>query len=115
LRLVDTARGPLTCVVPDDVPVGSDVLVSVRPEDVSIDERPGGEDRAAGAGGGEGWEATVTQVVFLGECVDIRLAVGDVQLRARVHPSVRVRRNDSVRLTFRPDRAIAIRAEGGPA
>ena len=111
LRRVDTAYGAITCVVPDDAPAGSDVLVSIRPEDVAVNERPGGDDGAAG----EGWEATVTQAVFLGECVDCRLTVGDLLLRARVHPSVRARRGDTVRLTFRPERAIAIRPEGGPA
>ncbi len=114
LRRVETAHGPITCVVPDDAPVGSDVLVSIRPEDVAVSERPGGGEAADGAAR-EAWEATVTQAVFLGECVDCRLAVGALLLRARVHPSVRLRRGDSVRLTFRPERVIAIRAEGGPA
>ncbi len=122
LRRVETAHGPVNCVVPDDAPTGSDVLVSIRPEDVSVDERRDGDDgpeggaagRAGSGAAGEGWEATVTQAVFLGECVDCRLAVGDLLLRARVHPSVRMRRGDVVRLTFRPERAIAIRAEGGP-
>ncbi|MGQ0571619.1 MAG: ABC transporter ATP-binding protein [Armatimonadota bacterium] len=115
LRRVDTAYGPITCAVTDDAPLGSDVLVSIRPEDVAVHERRNGEDGPTGGAAGEGWEATVEQAVFLGECVDCRLAVGDLLLRARVHPSVRMRRGDSVRLTFRPERAIAIRVEGGLA
>ncbi len=108
LRRVGTAHGPIMCVVPDDAPAGSDVLVSIRPEDVVVGTVAEGDSGAAG----EGWEAIVTQAVFLGESVDCRLTVGDLLLRARVHPSVRLRRGDHVRLTFRPERAIAIRAEG---
>lgn len=100
-RRVQTASGPVACVIPDDAPVGSDVVVSIRPEDVAVTE--GGE--------GEGWEATVTQAVFLGECVDCRLAVGDLELRARIHPSVHVRRGDRVRASFRSDRCVAIRLD----
>jgi iron(III) transport system ATP-binding protein len=101
LGRVDTANGPVTCVVPDDAPEGSEVVVSIRPEDVTV----------AQGDGDDGWDATVTQAVFLGECVDCRLAVGDVELRARIHPSVRVRRGDRVRVSFRSDRCVAVRLE----
>ncbi len=103
-RRVDTPYGPITCVVPEDVQAGSEVLVSVRPEDVTV---------AGARDDDDGWEATVTQAVFLGECVDCRVAVGDLELRARVHPSVRMRRGDRVRLSFYPERCIAIRFTGG--
>jgi iron(III) transport system ATP-binding protein len=112
LRRVDTPHGPVICVVSDDAPVGTEVLVSVRPEDVTVQEsRPGVAAAGDEATGGEGWDAVVTQAVFLGESVDCHLAVGDLVLRARVHPSVRVRRGSRVRATFRPERAIAIRPE----
>ncbi|MDR7481116.1 MAG: ABC transporter ATP-binding protein [Armatimonadota bacterium] len=101
---VVTAHGPIACALADPALAGGDVLVSVRPEDVVV---------AADAGRTDGWDATVTQAVFLGETVDCRLAVGALHLRARVHPSVAVRRGDRVRVAFRPDRAIAIRPEGG--
>ena len=101
LGRVETAHGPVVCVLPDDAPAGSDVVVSVRPEDVTV----------AVGNGDDGWDATVTQAVFLGDCVDCRLAVGDVELRARIHPSVRVRRGDRVRVSFRSDRCVAIRLE----
>ena len=99
---VQTACGALLCAIPGGAPAGGEVTVSVRPEDVVIHEPP----RPDGA-----WEATVEQVVFLGECMDCRLAVDGQLLRARAHPSVRVRRGDRVFLTFRPDRCIAIRLE----
>jgi iron(III) transport system ATP-binding protein len=106
---VETAWGPIACVVPDGAADGTEVLVSVRPEDVEVGPTGGATDHAAG----DSWEATVTQAVFLGECVDCQVALGDLTLRARVHPSIRMRRGDRVRLTFRPERSIAIQAEGG--
>jgi len=106
---VETRCGPLVCTIPEGATAGREVTVSVRPEDVSIHERPQPE----GA-----WAATVEQVVFLGECMDCRLAVGDQVLRVRAHPSVVVRRGDRVFLVLRPERCIAIRpdadASGAP-
>ncbi len=100
---VDTPHGPILCVAPAGAPTGARVMVSIRPEDVSV----------LTESAGEGWEATVAQSVFLGESLDCRITVGDaLSLRARVHPSVRVRRGDRVRLSFRPERCIAILPEG---
>jgi iron(III) transport system ATP-binding protein len=99
---VETACGPLVCTIPEGAAPGREVTVSVRPEDVSIHERPQPE----GA-----WEATVEQVVFLGECMDCRLAIGGQVLRVRAHPSVVVRRGDRVFLALRPERCIAIRPD----
>jgi iron(III) transport system ATP-binding protein len=99
---VDTACGPLVCTILGGAAPGGEVTVSVRPEDVSIHEAPPPQD---------GWEATVEQVVFLGECVDCRLSAGALPLRVRAHPSVRVRRGDRVFLTFRAERCVAIRPE----
>ena len=106
LYRVETAAGPLTCAIPGGEAVGREVIVSIRPEDVSIDERR----RPEGA-----WEATVEQAIFLGECIDCRLLAGPLPVRARAHPSVRVRRGDRVFLAFHPERCIAIRPEGEPS
>jgi iron(III) transport system ATP-binding protein len=115
LYRVETAYGPLVCAIPDgagragaggrqDAPgQGCRVLVSVRPEDVSIRAEPGPSPEA--------WEGIVEQVVFLGECVDCRVAVGDLLLRVHAHPAVRVRRGDRVSLVFLADRCIAVRSE----
>jgi iron(III) transport system ATP-binding protein len=103
-RYVETAPGPVACAVPDDIPTGDEVVVSVRPEDVIV-----------AVGGGDGWEATVTQAVFLGESVDCRVAIGNLELRARIHPSVRVRRGDRVRAAVRSERCVALRLGAGAA
>jgi iron(III) transport system ATP-binding protein len=101
LYRVETAPGPITCLLSQGVAHGGTVLVSIRPEDISI----------AQTSGGEGWDATVEQAVFLGESLDCRLTVGDLVIRARVHPSIRVRRGDRVRLSLRSDRCVAIRLD----
>jgi len=103
LYRVDTTFGPILCIPSGEALPGSAVLVSIRPEDISVTD---------GGPAGEGWEATVEQVVFLGDSVDCRLALSGLVLRARVHPSVRLRRGDRVWLSFRPDRCIAIRPAG---
>ena len=108
LYRVETAYGPLVCTIPDGRAGQSvRVLVSVRPEDVSIQAEPGPLPEA--------WAGTVEQVVFLGECVDCRVAVGDLLLRVHAHPAVRVRRGDRVSLAFRADRCIAVRSEDDAA
>lgn len=102
---VETPYGPLACTLAEGGAWAREhrVLVSVRPEDVSIQTEPGPPPEA--------WEGTVEQVVFLGECVDCRVAVGDLLLRVHAHPAVRVRRGDRVSLVFRSDRCIAFRSE----
>ncbi len=102
LYRVDTTQGTILCTIPGGAAPNSEVLVSIRPEDVAI--RDGGARPGA-------WEATVEQVVFLGESVDCRLAVGGLMLRAHAHPSLRVRRGDKVSLEFNPERCVAIRPE----
>jgi len=101
LYRVETGPGPITCLLSQGVPPSGDVLVSIRPEDISITRDPAGD----------GWEATVEQAVFLGESIDCRLLAGDVLLRARVHPSIRMRRGERVRLTFQSERCVAIRLD----
>ncbi len=102
LYRVDTTLGSIECMIPGGAAPRSEVLVSIRPEDVAI--RDGGARPGA-------WEATVEQVVFLGESVDCRLAVGELMLQAHAHPSLGVRRGDRVSLEFNPERCVAIRPE----
>jgi iron(III) transport system ATP-binding protein len=99
---IQTPYGTLTCAVPDGRS-GRDVLVSVRPEDITVDDDARSDPEA--------WDATIGQVVFLGESVDCRLDVGNLELRARLHPSFRMRRGERARVSFRADRCVAIRLD----
>jgi len=96
---ITTPYGPITCAMLDDGRPGREVLVSIRPEDIDVSSDAGSNQEA--------WEAIIGQVVFLGEAVDCRLAVGNLELRARLHPSFRLRRGERVRLSFRSDRCVA--------
>ncbi len=103
LHRVETAHGPIIATMVGGAAPQTDVLVSIRPEDVVMHAA-----QPAGMPAGT-WEATVEQVVFLGELVDCRLAVDGLILRAHAHPSVRLRRGDKVVVEFNPERCIAIR------
>jgi iron(III) transport system ATP-binding protein len=103
LYRIETAHGTIVATIVGQVDVRADVLVSIRPEDVVVHEA-----RPAGAPAGT-WSATVEQVLFLGETVDCRLVVDGLVLRARVHPSVRLKRGDKVGVEFNPERCVAIR------
>jgi iron(III) transport system ATP-binding protein len=102
---VETDHGAIVATVAGQADPRAEVLVSIRPEDVLIHTTQPADTSAT-------WEATVDQVVFLGELVDCRLAVDGLLLRAHAHPSIRVRRGDRVFLEFNPERCIAIRPEG---
>jgi iron(III) transport system ATP-binding protein len=104
LWLVETPYGSMTCAVPANGRPANEVLVSVRPEDIVVVDDDASVD-------GNAWDASIGQVVFLGESVDCRLTVGDLELRARLHPSFVKHRGDRVRLSFRADRCVAIRLE----
>ncbi len=102
--VVQTAYGPLPCVTPDKVETGTDVLVSVRPEDIQLSPpSPGGSP--------SGWVGKVDQVSFLGGLVDYQISVGQLKLRARVHSSIYFQEGESVYLTFQPDRCSVIPAD----
>jgi len=103
LHRVETAHGPIVATIAGQADPRTEVLVSIRPEDVVIHAA-----QPAGTTAGT-WEATVEQVVFLGESVDCRLAVDGLILRAHAHPAVRLRRGDKVVVEFNPERCIAIR------
>ncbi len=93
--LIQTAHGPLHCVMPDQVRTGTEVLVSVRPEDIRL---------APCSGSPSEWVGKVEQVSFLGGLIDYQISVGPLKLRARVHSSIFFREGELVQLTFQPDR-----------
>ncbi len=99
LCIVQTAHGPLRCVMPDKVRTGMDVLVSVRPEDILL--IPSGSSPT-------GWAGRVDQVSFLGGLVDYQISVGSLKLRARVHSSIFFREGELVSIAFQPDRCSII-------
>lgn len=99
--LVKTSCGTLSCAIPDAVKPGTQVLLSIRPEDIQLTARPP-------EGSGAEWVGKVEQGSFLGGLMDYRIIVGDLVLRARVHPSVFFQRGEQVHLVFHPQRCAIV-------
>ena len=93
---VATKEGPLSCSSHHAFTEGDEVAVAIRPENVQVwTERPADEDVNV-------LEGTVATLVFLGEAMDCRIAVGDQLIRANLHPSSMVRRGNTVYLVMQP-------------
>lgn len=96
---VETKHGILRCPVPEGL-VGDNILVSVRPENIDVLRDPGSADNV--------FAATVEASAFLGEFMDCRMNVGGTELRVRVHPSLGLRRGESVYLRFPPESCMVV-------
>src|SRR5215208_202670 len=90
---VRTNDGELRVRSQADFPVGSNVVVSARPEHIGID--------ASGNGTGPNrWRGRVAARAFLGESVDHVVSVGSREIRARCNPSISIPPETEVALTF---------------
>ena len=85
-------------------PLGADdkVLLSVRPEDVDL-----AESMPEGVNVREG---KVDQKVFLGECVDFQVKLGERTLLSRRHPSLRTPIGHAIFVRLDPDKCVALKA-----
>jgi ABC-type Fe3+/spermidine/putrescine transport system ATPase subunit len=68
---------------------GSKVVVSIRPEQITMVDDPGASVTGA-------WKAEVTARGFMGDVVEHELKVGDLVLRMRCNPEVSIPRGDQV-------------------
>ncbi len=98
---VKTPYGTLPCANLDRAKIGSKVLYAVKPEDIQLVSK-------ASENLSPGWAATVEQLSFLGGFVDYRISLGDLTLRARVHPSIYFRAGEKVHLSFQAHRCSVI-------
>jgi iron(III) transport system ATP-binding protein len=99
---VRTEIGEITAVALESLQAEDKVLLSVRPEDVDLTEaRP---DRL------NVWEGKVDQKVFLGECVDFQVKLGNRILLSRRHPSLRTPIGHSIFVQLEPDKCVALKA-----
>jgi iron(III) transport system ATP-binding protein len=103
---VDTEHG--TVLVDTDAPVatGEPVLLSVRPDGVSIAAEP-----SPGNGANE-WAGQVVTRSFLGDSVDHIVRVGDHELRARCNPNVSIRAETAVTVRIDPANLTLIPIDG---
>ena len=94
-RCVDTDNGMLFIEVASDLPVGHEVVVSIRPEavDLTTESRPGARNE---------WVGTVATRAFLGDSVDHLVTVGKQEMRARTSPDVTIEPGKRVYLQLNP-------------
>jgi iron(III) transport system ATP-binding protein len=93
---VETVNGALYLDSAIDLAVGSEAVVSIRPEAVELTR-----ESRAGSVRNE-WHGTVVARAFLGDAVDHVIAVGKYELRARVNPSVSIEPGTEVYLQLDP-------------
>ncbi len=92
---VETTNGTLHIDAAHELPVGNDVVVSIRPEAVSLStaSRPGSANE---------WHGTVVTRAFLGDAVDHVVAVGKQEIRARTNPEISIEPGTQVYLQLDP-------------
>ena len=94
---VETANGSLFLEPADKHPLGAEVVVSIRPEAVSLStaSRPGVPNE---------WHGTVVTRAFLGDSVDHVIAVGKQEMRARTNPEISIEPGTQVYLQLDPSK-----------
>jgi iron(III) transport system ATP-binding protein len=104
--LVEIPSAALRCTVPNGLAAGSKVLVSIRPEDVTL-------RRANGAAAPEGHNRIAGRVVdrvFLGSLVDHVIAAAGAEMRVWCHPSAALPQGTEVVLEIEPGRCVVLPA-----
>ena len=101
---VSTVGGPLSLSSQADVSPGDEVVVSIRPEALTLDV----ERNLAGQP--NVWQGRVQQRAFLGDAVDHIVVVGEQELRARGNPSVSIEPGTSVQVHLDPSKLSLVPA-----
>lgn len=96
LSRVKTAEGELWTTVNPGLAVGTEVTVSVRPEEFAIGTAP--QDGA----GANNWSGTVVTRAFLGDVVDHVVRLGEAEVRCRSNPSISIAPETPVYLSVQP-------------
>ena len=100
---VATALGQLRVATLDQLTPGDSIVISVRPEDVELSEQ-----RQDGV---NVFQALLDEKVFLGECLDLQIMVGDHRLFARVHPALKTGVGGTVYVRMNPEKCYSIKAD----
>ncbi|GAA1513176.1 ABC transporter ATP-binding protein [Nocardioides humi] len=99
--VIRTAFGEVTAGSAQEHTVGDGVLITVRPESMSLDTAAGGD-----------WTGEVAARAFLGDGVDHMVKLGEVTLRVKTSPRISIPDGTPVRVLFEDD-ACAIVPDGG--
>ena len=95
MATVETRHGLFRCIFAQAVSAGQDVLVSARPEDLALSDKPPGDGLNALTG-------KISHRVFLGEVVDYLVDTGDGEIRVRSKPEVEFHIGQAVHVGVSP-------------
>jgi iron(III) transport system ATP-binding protein len=101
---ISTAGGALTLHSQADLAPGNEVVVSIRPEALTLDTG------LAATGQSNVWRGRVQTRAFLGDAVDHIVTVGEQELRARGNPSVSVEPGTDVQVHLDPSKLSLVPA-----
>jgi ABC-type sugar transport system ATPase subunit len=79
---------------------GTEVVLSVRPENVSASHQNGS---------GASLEGEVIQAIFLGNSVDCRVRWGDFEWKVMAHPRAGLKTGQKVYLRLDPEHTLAVK------
>jgi iron(III) transport system ATP-binding protein len=89
----------LSCLLGEELKAGECAVVSVRPESVRASRERDADARI---------EGEVSQLIFLGNCVDCRVRWGAFEWKVLAHPRAGLRKGEKVYLKLDPERTLAI-------
>ena len=104
---LQTSIGPLLSDAPDGVTVGERVLLTVRPEAMSLSTEPHPEPNSV--------PGVIDIGLFVGEAVDYHVRIGDDLIRVKGDPKSRFRRHDKVHVRIPPSECVVIQQLDDPA
>ena len=101
VAMVETRHGLFRCIFGQAVVAGQDVLVSARPEDLQLFDKPPGDGLNALTG-------KIAHRVFLGEVVDYLIDTGEGEIRVRAKPELDFHIGQAVHLGVPPQKCVAL-------
>ena len=101
MAMVETPHGLFRCIFGQAVSAGQDVLVSARPEDLQLSDKPPGDGLNALTG-------KITHRVFLGEVVDYLIDTGEGEMRVRAKPELDFHIGQAVHVGVPPQKCVAL-------
>ncbi len=101
LGVVKTPQGDWRCPIPASMASGAKALVTVRPESFLI-------SKVKRTGEANVLEGKVEKSVFLGECIDCQIRVGEQAVRTKLPPTSDLSQGDRVYLEFDPRACILL-------
>ena len=100
--VVDTANGSLRCILSPGLLPGQSVSVSMRPENIYVGAAPGDHESNRIKG-------RVAETVYLGDSLDCVIETDIGSLNVRLHPSKRIRPDETVDIDIPVEYCRAVR------